>query len=646
LPTIKDVAEKAGVSVVTASRVINNVSTVRPNLRERVEQAIAELNYVPSAAARSLRSNKTRIIALVVPVIASSHWHGIIQGIEDAAYEHSYIVQLFSTHDNPKKQKRYLDAIISQNTAGVIIAPCDADPANLQTLRQNNIPTVIINRRLEQWDGDQVYSDNTSGSYQLTNHLLSLGHERIGIIRASGDISAQQDRVAGYCKAYDEAGLPIDRELIQFSDTTQYAEEPTANVLLDLPNPPTAIFATNDSILVNTLKVLNRRRLRIPDDIALVSFGELYQTYFPFITSVLEPARQLGINAAQLLFSRLENSENWQPRRIILPTQLILRQSCGRTPQLTEPVLFPSPDELQTDIQPIARMTDKQLQDLPQLMQRLQLGVIQPEVKNISNFASNGDLAKNALLGNSVTRLPIISMGNVHQTVLDEILNRSTDAPVKPEDHVEFARTIGVDAVACSIRWHYEQVKDILDMHNDLPLPMTDQMSRLESYVRATIGTGVGILVALHTLQDYITSNDKDAIRLKLHKIEQEAVQIICDRFQQDVIGFVLIAEPSAISDSTLPLWQSLIDQVRRYKLPTIVTTPLLNSDTVLDDINTTDRPVIETLNGVQLNSIKAAVDEINFRRRPNAERLINVDTVDTVDQLNHLIRSVYTTRK
>lgn len=647
MPTIHDVAKKAGVSVVTASRVINNVKTVRPALRERVMQAIDELGYVPNAAARSLRSRQTRIIALVVPVIASHHWHGIIQGIQDAAHEQSYVVQLYSTHNNLKKQNQYLDTIISQNTAGVIIAPCSSNPEELEPLHRHQIPTVVVNRRVGDWDGDVVYSDCTSGAYMLVNHLLELGHERIALISGSKEISTQQDRVAGYCKALNEAGIAIDHNVILHSNGHKEQDTKLAESLLELDSPPTAIFATTDTIMLHVLYTLNRHKIRVPNDMALVCFGDIADAYFPFFTLVLEPAYQMGLNATQLLISRLENSDNWQPRQVVMPTRLVLRQSCGRLPQPDSPVIFPNPDELQSEVKQVPRLSVDVLRTLPAMMEQLQLGVLQSEVTGTDKYQSEGELVHAALRGEMVARLPYISLGKISPSLYEDVLNRVVETPISPEDDVEFARRMGIDAIACSITWQEVQIQDLLISGMEIALPITDQMSQLERYVRATQGTGVSILVKFESLYHYLDSSKTHASNSILHELQKDAIQMICDRFQQDIIGFWISGLHDPESSSMKQQWQELIDQVKHYQLPTIVAEPTeLDVDVFLGSASTAStKPTIEVLTKNQLESPEDSVDAIHSRRSPQGERLVNIDGDWAVDQINRLIRTIRRSR-
>ena len=176
---------------------LQGAKNVRPDTRARVELAIEELGYVPSAVAQSLRSKRTRSIALVVSDITNTFWTTIARGVEDVAQSHRYSVLLCNTDENLAKQRQYLDFLIRQQVDGVIIAPYDSDAQHLDQLRKRNIPTVVIDRRIDGWDVDSVLSDSIAGSRALVQHLVSLGHERIAVLSGPSITSTDDDRIAG-----------------------------------------------------------------------------------------------------------------------------------------------------------------------------------------------------------------------------------------------------------------------------------------------------------------------------------------------------------------------------------------------------------------------------------------------------------------
>ena len=182
MPTISDVARQAGVSPATVSRVIQGAKNVSPATREKVQRVIENLGYVPSAVAQSLRSKRTRSLALVVSDITNTFWTTVARGVEDVAQRHGYSVLFCNSDENLNKQDQYLDLLISQQVDGVIIAPFDSDARHLDKLRQRSIPTVVIDRRITGWDVDSVLSDSLAGARALVQHLIGLGHEQIAIV--------------------------------------------------------------------------------------------------------------------------------------------------------------------------------------------------------------------------------------------------------------------------------------------------------------------------------------------------------------------------------------------------------------------------------------------------------------------------------
>jgi len=331
LATITDVAKLAGVSPVTVSRVINDAPLVNPKTRARVEQAIRELGYVPNVAAASLRSKRTRSLALILPDVTNTFWTTVARGVEDTAQSRGYSVFLCNTDEDLAKQARYLEFVSSQRVDGVVIAPCGRDAHNLARLRDRDIPTVVVDRCIDGWETDTVRGDSLSGAYALAKHLIGLGHRRIAIISGPLNTSTAEDRVTGYCTALAGAGIAPEPRLIQRGEFRTTSGEELAHRLLEEQPRPTAIFAANNAIAMGVIDAAAKRGLRIPQDLALVCFDDLpsISHLFPFLTVVVQPVYEMGVNAAQLLLSRLDAVAPIDPRHIILPTRMIVRHSCG-----------------------------------------------------------------------------------------------------------------------------------------------------------------------------------------------------------------------------------------------------------------------------------------------------------------------------
>lgn len=331
MTTINDVAKRAGVSPVTVSRVLNAAPNVNAATRERVKLAIAELGYVPNVVARSLRSRRTRSLALILPDITNPFWPTVARGVEDAAQQGGYTVLLCNSDENAVKQARYLEVVASQQVDGVIIAPCDSDASRLAMLRDRGVATVVIDRRIDDWDVDTVRGDSVGGAHVLVRHLIDLGHKQIAVLAGPAGASTSQDRVAGYEAALMHAGQPLDPQLVRYGEFREASGRQMMESVLEERPDITAVFAANNAIALGALEALGACGLRVPQDIALVCFDDLPHAsqLFPFLTVAEQPAYEMGLEAARLLLSALEADAPLAPRHVMLPSRLIVRQSCG-----------------------------------------------------------------------------------------------------------------------------------------------------------------------------------------------------------------------------------------------------------------------------------------------------------------------------
>jgi LacI family transcriptional regulator len=332
MPTIGDVARRAGVSKVTVSRVLNGANNVNALTRERVQQVIADLEYLPNLAARSLRSRQTQTLALVVPDIANVFWTTVARGAEDVAQRRGYSVLLGNTDENGEKQQSYLRAVMQQRVDGVMIAPTSCDAERIRPLRERDVPTVVIDRRLDGWTVDSVRGDSVGGARSLIEHLLHLGHRSIAVITGPRGASTAEDRVAGYCLALRKAGLEFNPGFVSWGEFRVASGERLTAKLLDDGLHPDAIFAANNLIALGVLECLLKRGLRVPQDIALVCFDEMADAarLFQFFTVASQPAYEIGAAAATQLIDRIQGVVVGPPREQILPAHLALRYSCGR----------------------------------------------------------------------------------------------------------------------------------------------------------------------------------------------------------------------------------------------------------------------------------------------------------------------------
>lgn len=333
MTTIRDVAKRAGVAPITVSRVLNNAGYVRPETRQRVEQAAAELHYVPNMLAHSFRSHRTNTLALVVTDITNPFWTTVARGVEDVASAAGFSVFFCNTDENEAKQGQYIAALLRRRVDGVLLAPASSNGADVHALQRQHVGVVVLDRRIEGVAVDIVRGDSVDGAFQLVHHLTRLGHRRIALLSGPPGLSVSQERAAGYQQALQAAGLTPDPTLIRFGAFTVASGHAMMCDLL--AHHPSAIFAANNFIAAGALTAMREAGLRTPEDISVVVFDDLPDPYVtaPMLTVVVQPAYALGRTAAERLLTRLQQPE-LPPREFVLPVQLVVRTS---TTALTSP---------------------------------------------------------------------------------------------------------------------------------------------------------------------------------------------------------------------------------------------------------------------------------------------------------------------
>ncbi|MCS7060514.1 MAG: LacI family DNA-binding transcriptional regulator [Anaerolineae bacterium] len=327
-PTSKDVAKRAGVSVATVSRVLNDSSNVSPDSRRKVLQAIKALDYQPSRAAQLLRARRGRVLGLIISDIQNPFFTSVVRGIEDVAYEHGYSLVLCNTDENPEKEQLYINVMRAEAAAGVILAAVSEDSPRVRGLLDHHIPVVAIDRQLKDEMVDSVCVDNVEAAREAVSTLLDLGHRRIGLIGVPRTITTGRDRYAGYLRAFHERQLRVSRDWICFGDTRETGGYLCAGHLLQLKPPVTALFATNSLMTLGALRRIHEMKLRIPEDISIIGFDDMpwAELLRPALSNVAQPTYELGRTAAQLLLKRLEHPQE-PPQHVVLKTRLIMRDS-------------------------------------------------------------------------------------------------------------------------------------------------------------------------------------------------------------------------------------------------------------------------------------------------------------------------------
>jgi LacI family transcriptional regulator len=338
--TISDVARLSGVSSMTVSRVINGSERVSPETRRRVEQAIAELGYVPSRLARGLIRQKTGTLALIVPDMANPFFTLIVRGAEDVARRADYRIILCDTRADLTLERDSVEEMLAHRVDGVAIAPVsDRSRAHLRRLARFGVPFVLIDRTIPGVDSDVIVGDSVGGARRLVEHLISLGHRRIGLIVESDEVSTARDRRRGYEDGLHAAGIPVDPTLIVRATVDPSGGFDGMRRLLDLDEAPTAVFTVNNLVALGAIEAIRAQGLEVPDDVALVCFDDIEYAsrLYPFLTVMAQPAETLGTLSTQLLLERIEGRAPKQNRVVVLPAQFVVRKSCGSERALREP---------------------------------------------------------------------------------------------------------------------------------------------------------------------------------------------------------------------------------------------------------------------------------------------------------------------
>jgi len=302
MPTLHDVAKRAGVSPMTVSRVVNGTGSVSPERRARVEQALAETGYMPNTVARNLRAQRTDTIALVMPDMTNPFFTALAQGVETAAREAGISLLLANTDEREDEERRLVRMLLQRRADGLLIIPAGCGDDSIRLCRAHSVPVVVVDRRLETRGVDIVRADSEGGSLQLGRLLVSLGHRRMAVLSGPASVPTALDRAAGFSRALaDEAGLPapIVRHGAFSIDS---GRDMTLSVMAQEPRP-TALFAANNFIAIGVLHGLEELGLRVPEDVAVVGFDDLPRAMvtFPFLTVAAQPASEMGRRSVAVL---------------------------------------------------------------------------------------------------------------------------------------------------------------------------------------------------------------------------------------------------------------------------------------------------------------------------------------------------------
>lgn len=331
---IYEIAKEAGVSIATVSRVMNHSTSVSEKSRKRVMDAVKLLNYVPNSTARSLSTSQSMSIGVVVPDIDNPFFSKILQGVTLLAEEHGYQVLLYNTDESVEKEQKVLRSMREHRLRGIVITPVSEHSketlVQLRSFAERSIPVVLLDRELDDPCFDRVVTEDEDGVYRAVRSLIQGGHRRIAVITGPQQSRTGKERFRGYERAMEEFRVPMPREYIRYGDYRMQCAYEEAKALCQLPEPPTAIFSSNNMTTYGCLKAISELGLRLGEDISLIGFDDIDAlNWLNYNVSVVcRDVKEMGRRAMGLLldcFDRETPTE--EGHREVLPAELILRGS-------------------------------------------------------------------------------------------------------------------------------------------------------------------------------------------------------------------------------------------------------------------------------------------------------------------------------
>jgi len=329
--TIKDVAKIAGVHPSTVSRVINNDFRISEKTKENVLLIINKLGYTPNAIARGLKTKRTYTLGMLIPDITNPFFAEIGRGVEDAANKNNFNVILCNTDDKLKKERTYLEILKGKRVDGLILGTAHNKDKSILELEEKKFPYILISRNIEGLDKNCIIIDDVSGGIMATEYLVKLGHYRIAHISGPLKTRSAVNRLKGYKLALKKNKIEYQEELVKEGDFRITGGYKAMKKLLELPEPPTAIFAANDLLALGTMQAIQKKKYHIPEDFCIIGFNDIKLASFvyPPLTTIRQPMQEMGALAVKMLLKIIEGGE-FNQKKVVLKPKLIIRESCKR----------------------------------------------------------------------------------------------------------------------------------------------------------------------------------------------------------------------------------------------------------------------------------------------------------------------------
>ncbi len=329
MATIKDVAREAGVSTATVSRVMSKRDPVSGEMRDRVLGAARRLDYRPNALAKSLRVEATGTLGLIISNVMNPFFTAVARAVEDAAAERGYSVIIGNADEDPAKEERYVDALLRKQVDGFVVSPAREESPLLREVAASGTPVVFVDRSIEGLDVPVVRADGRKAVGRLVDYLVELGHTRLAIICGPEGVVSGRERREAFLTAAGQVGLPIGEDYVKVGSFRRESGARAMKELLELSEPPTAVFAANNLMALGALQSIKASGLMIPDDISVASFDDVtwFELLDPPLTAIAQPTGEIGATAARMLLQMVEGGE--RPEAYAAEAELIVRGSCA-----------------------------------------------------------------------------------------------------------------------------------------------------------------------------------------------------------------------------------------------------------------------------------------------------------------------------
>lgn len=334
MPNIYDIAKKAGVSHMTVSRVFNKPELVGKKTREKITKIANDLNYRPSAIARSMRTKKTNYIGLILPDIINPFFPEIVRGVDDYARKNGFNIILVNTDNDYNIQNASLEIFVNRGVDGLIlsgVAGGKKDTIFINEILSKNIPVVLIDRYIPELNSSYVITDNFKAAYNATQYLINFGHKKIGIISSPQKIKIFQDRLNGYESALSASNIPFNKELVVECEENIIDGYVSTKELFKRDNEFTAIFAMCDFIAYGAYRYCIENNINIPEDVSIISIDDINTSALlhPPLTTMAQKKYEMGFQAAKILVDSIKKGKI-PKKQVVLESELIERQSCKK----------------------------------------------------------------------------------------------------------------------------------------------------------------------------------------------------------------------------------------------------------------------------------------------------------------------------